>query len=82
MFLLNVKFRSVHSINRTCSLNVLQMTTLDVKQFIGFDIALSYSDDLQTYTYQKHVSDICFKANKIHLKTGRFFFGVIIYDRG
>ena len=38
----------------------------------------SYSDDLQTYTYQKHVLDICFKANKIHLKMDVSFSGQYI----
>ena len=35
---LHVTFSSVHSINRTGSLNILQMTTLKVKQFTSFDI--------------------------------------------
>ena len=33
---LNVKFRSVHRIRRTCSFNVLKITTLNVKWFICF----------------------------------------------
>ena len=38
-----------------------------------------YSDDLQIYTYRKHLSDIGFKVSKIHLKIGRFFFGSVYY---
>ena len=38
---------------------------------------ISYSDDNQSYTYQKHFSDIGFKARKIHLKIGRIFFGSV-----
>ena len=38
---------------------------------------ISYSDDLQIYTYQKHFSNIGFKASKIHLKIRRFFFGSV-----
>ena len=36
---LNIKFRSVHTIRRTYSLNVLQIMTLNIKQFKSFDIA-------------------------------------------
>ena len=36
---LNIQFLSVHSIRRVCSLNVLQMTTLNVKPFKSFGIA-------------------------------------------
>ena len=36
---MNVSFSSVHSISGTCSLNVLQITTLNVKQFTSFEIA-------------------------------------------
>ena len=38
-----------------------------------------YSDDLQIYTYRKHLSDIGFKVSKIHLKIRRFFFGSVYY---
>ena len=38
---------------------------------------ISYSDDLQIYPYRKHILDIGFKASKIHMKTGRFFFGSV-----
>ena len=36
---------------------------------------ISYSVDLQIYTYRKHFSDVGFKASKIHLKMGRIFVG-------
>ena len=38
---------------------------------------ISFSVNLQIYTYRKHFSDIGFKASKIHLKIGRFFFGSV-----
>ena len=40
---------------------------------------ISYSDDLQIYTYWKQFLDIGFKANKIHLKIGCFFFGPVYF---
>ena len=40
---------SANSIRRTCSLNVLKMTTLNNSQLKH---RISYSDDLQTYAYQ------------------------------
>ena len=68
-----VKFRSVHRIRRTCSFEVLKISTLDVEQIMCFRIA----DVLQIYKYQKQFSDIDFKASKIHLKIGHFFSGTV-----
>ena len=51
----------------------LRMTTLNNSLALISHI-IPYLDDLQTYTYQKYVLDICFKANKIHLKTVCFLF--------
>ena len=64
---LNVKVRSVHSIRRTC--DVLQMTTLNDEHIILRWFTIIY--------ISQTCLDICFKANKIHLKIGRFFFGSI-----
>ena len=66
----------MHRVRRTCCFNVLKITTLNVKINVRF-YRISYIDDLQTYTYRKHFSDIGFKASKIHLKIGRFFFGSV-----
>ena len=51
----------MHSVRRTCSLNILQMTTLNVKPFKSFSIAY------HTRMVYKHVLDICIKANKSSL---------------
>ena len=76
---LNVKFRSVHCIRCMCSFNVLKITTLNIKRLIIHVLSyrISYSDDLQIYTYWNHFSDIDFKASQIRLKIRRIYFGSI-----
>ena len=54
---LNVKFRSVHSIRRTCSLNISQMMTLNVRQFTSFDIAYDHTSMIYKLIYIKNITN-------------------------
>ena len=54
---LNIQFLSVRSIRRMCSLNVLQMTTLNVKPFMSFDIAY-HTRMIYTPTHIKNMFSI------------------------
>ena len=52
---MNVSFSSLHSISGRCSLNLLQITKLNVKQFTSFEIA--YNTRMINNLY---ISKICF----------------------
>ena len=60
---LNVNVRSVHGVRRTCSLNVLQMTPLNVNQFTSFDI-ICYTRMIYKPI---HIKNMFWKSTSRHL---------------